>query len=228
MKTLYARHKWMQIVFGLLFAAAGVVIIIVALNNKEYISKVLSIAYAVALFLFGATCIFSGVFSLRDKYFDPAFIYGALSIAIGVVLCTNSEMISQFIVVFVGTILVTFGVVYLGEATSMIFFKRPKFFIAMFFVLGAAFVTMGVLTYCFQVEAEIVVYVAVGAISCLVGLIQIVFGTWATLKMAKVRKDINEQQAKFSPEAIEVKNPENPEVIDAKVNDNNNNGSTDA
>ena len=226
MKTLYSKHKWMQIVFGGLFLAAGIAMIVIALNesnDQETIAKWLSIVYAVSLFLFGATCIFSGVFSLKNKFFDPAFIYGDLAIAIGVVLCVKTTMINDFIVIFIGTLLTTIGVVFLGEAVAMIFFKRPKVSIAAFFILGAAFLTLGILSYVWQKEALNVIYVGVGGLMCLIGLIQVIFGIVATIKAKKIADDIASQNP------IKDEDPEQiPEVIDVQPNDDNNNNNADA
>lgn len=216
----------MQIVFGGLFLAAGIVMIVIALNesnNQETIAKWLSIVYAVSLFLFGATCIFSGVFSLKNKLFDPAFIYGDLAIAIGVVLCVKTTMINDFIVIFMGTLLTTIGVVFLGEAVAMIFFKRKKIAIALFFLLGAAFLTLGILSYVFQKEALNVIYVGVGAIMCLIGVIQIIFGIVATIKAKKLANDIAEQNP-----IVDNTNEEIPQIVDVTPNDDNNNNNADA
>jgi len=227
MKTLYEKHKWMQIVFGGLFLAAGIAMIIISLNennDQQTIAKWLSIVYAISLFLFGATCIFSGVFSLKNKFFDPAFIYGDLAIAIGVVLCVHSTMINDFIVVFVGTLLTTIGVVFLGEAVAMIFFKRPKVSIALFFLLGAAFLTLGILSYVFQTEALTVIYVGVGAIMCLIGFIQIVFGIVSTIKAKKIANDIASQNP-----IIEQPEQDASQIIDVQSNDDgSNNNNADA
>lgn len=224
MKTLYARHKWMQIVFGGLFLGAGIAIIIISLNFPDNIAKALSVILAITLFLFGASCIFSGVFSLKSKYFDPAFIYGDLAIALGVLLCIHNTMIQDLLVVFVGTLLTTIGVVFLGEAVAMIFFKRPKPSIVIFFLLGAAFLTFGVLSYVYQNEATQVIYIATGALMALVGFIQIIFGIVATIKAKKIANDIAEQS-----EPIVLDNePENPQPIDAKPDDNNSGSNADA
>jgi len=224
MKTLYARHKWMQIVFGGLFLGAGIAIIIISLNFPDNIAKALSVILAITLFLFGVSCIFSGVFSLKSKYFDPAFIYGDLAIALGVLLCIHNTMIQDLLVVFVGTLLTTIGVVFLGEAVAMIFFKRPKPSIVVFFLLGAAFLTFGVLSYVYQNEATQVIYIATGALMALVGFIQIIFGIVATIKAKKIANDIAEQS-----EPIVLDNePENPQPIDAKPDDNNSGSNADA
>ena len=225
MKTLYARHKWMQIVFGALFLLAGIAVIVIEYNWPDYTDRSLSVVLAVALFIFAAACIFSGVFSLKNKYFDPAFIYGDLAVALGVVLCVKNTMITEILVIFIGTILTTIGVVFLGEAVSMIFFKRPKPSIVLFFLLGALFLTLGILSYVFQQEALQIMFYGTGAVMCLVGVVQMVFGTVATIKAKKVAKDIADQ----NPVVIDnVDQEEVPQIVDVQPNEDNNNGNADA
>ena len=224
MKTLYEKHKWMQIVFGGLFLAAGILVIVFSLNWPENIAKALSVILAISLFLFGASCIFSGVFALKNKYFDPAFIYVDLAIAIVVVLCVHNLMIGDFIVLFAGTILVTIGVVFLGEAVAMIFFKRPKPSIVAFFLLGALFLALGVLSYVYNGEAQTIIYIATGAIMALVGFVQIIFGIVATIKARKIAKDIANQ----NPVVTDNNENENPQVIDVQPTDDSHNGNADA
>lgn len=224
MKTLYEKHKWMQIVFGALFLVAGILVIIFSLNWPENIAKALSVILAISLFLFGASCIFSGVFALKNKYFDPAFIYGDLAIAIGVVLCVHNLMIGDFIVLFAGTILVTIGVVFLGEAVAMIFFKRPKPSIVAFFLLGAIFLTLGILSYVYNGEAQTIIYIATGAIMALVGFVQIIFGIVATIKAKKIANDIASQ----NPVVTDNNENDNSQVIDVQPTDDNHNGNADA
>lgn len=227
MKTLYYRHKWMQILFGVLFLAAGILIIVFALNNNDNISKWLSIVLAIGLFIFAASSIFSGIFSLKEKYFDPGFIIGDICIAIGVVLIVFPTMIGDFIVIFVGTLLTTIGTVFLGEAVAMIFFRRPKFSIASFFLLGAVFLALGILSYAFKEDAQTVIYVAVGAIMALVGVVQAIFGIVATSKEAKAKRDISEQEQIKKDDAVDVKEVEldiensstTPEIIDVSSED---------
>ena len=44
MKTLYARHKWMQIVFGALFLLAGIAVIVIEYNWPDYTDRSLSVS----------------------------------------------------------------------------------------------------------------------------------------------------------------------------------------
>ena len=213
MKTLFAKHKWMQIVYGALLAGAGIAVIAIALNNPENITKWLSIIVAICLFLYSAALMFSAVFSLKKKIFDIAFLYVVAFIAIGVVLLTNPEMIGSFITIFVATMLCAAGVIEIGEATAMIFFKRPKFFIVLFYVLGAAFITLGVLSFSFQVEVQQVIYVASGGLFVIAGVIELFLGFVSILRkkdeaIIDAELDEKEDAPKVKDKEEETKTPE--------------------
>lgn len=201
MKTLFSKHKWMQLIYGLLLATAGILIIVFAINDKDNISKWLSIVVAIALFIYAAALLFSGVFSLKKKLFDIAFLYSVFCVAMGVVLLCNTEMIGKFITIFVATLLCGMGVVEIGEATAMIFFKRPVVFIVIFYILGAAFITLGVLSFSFQENVEQIIYIAVGGILILSALVEITLGTISLFKHQEIEADNNE------------------EIVDAEVSD---------
>ena len=214
MKTLFAKHKWMQLIYGLLLATAGILVIVFAINDKDNVSKWLSIVVAIALFIYAAALMFSGVFSLKKKYFDIAFIYTVLFISVGVVLVSNPEVLGSFIVIFVATMLTAIGVVEIGEATAMIFFKRPVFFIVLFYILGAAFITLGVLSFSFQENVEQIVYVGVGILLCLTALLEIVLGTIGLFAAKKVEDALDDEVVDAEVKDVEPKEEEKKEEIE--------------
>ena len=245
MKTLFAKYKWMQLIYGALLAVAGVLVIIAAVNDKERVSTWLSIIIAVGLFIYSAALLFTGVFSLKKKYFDITFIYAVLFVSIGVCLLCNQQMIGSFITIFVATLLTAFGVVEIGEATSMIFFKRPVFFVVLFYILGAAFITLGVLAFCFQAEVQQIVYVGLGIFLCLAAVLELslgVYGLFLALKVAKAEKatvvdaevtdiqDEKKEEEKEEPAQIEEKKEEDDhiDVIDLASDDDQSNSNPQA
>ena len=215
MNTLFAKHKWLQIIYGALFLVAGVFVIIVSLTGTGDLSTWLSIICAIALFIFGGCSIMAGVFLLEKNLFSPLFIYGALSIAIGVVLCAKTDFIINVIVVFIGVLFLTFGAVECGEAAAMIFFKRNKFFIALFFIFAAILITAGVLVLVFQENATLqkIVYVGIGGILALIGVFEIILGVKAVFDSKKADKEIddlvqNQQQKEEQEAVVDSQNPE--------------------
>ena len=221
MKTLFAKYKWMQLIYGLLLAVAGILVIVAAVNDKERVSTWLSIICAIGLFIYSAALLFTGVFSLKKKYFDITFIYAVLFVSIGVCLLCNQQMIGSFITIFVATLLCAMGVVEIGEATAMIFFKRPVFFVVLFYILGAAFITLGVLAFCFQTEVQQIVYVGLGILLCLTALLELVLGVHGLIIAAKLSKleknDVVDAEVTDLKE--EDKKEEEPAQIEEKKED---------
>ena len=246
MKTLFEKHKWMQLIYGVLLLAAGIVTIIFAVNDKENVAKTISVVAAIGLFIYSAALLFSGVFSLKKKLFDIAFVFAVIFVSIGVCLVSNPTIIRDFILIFVSTMLLAIGVVEIGEATAMIFFKRPVVFIVVFYLLGAAFITFGVLSIVYKEDVEQIVYVCIGILLCLAAALEIVLGARGlilALKEAKQEKakvvdaevsDVpseNKEEEKKDEDIqqIEEKKDNEPvDVIDLDHDDNHSNSNPDA
>ena len=213
MNTLFAKHKWLQIIYGALFLVAGAFIIIISLRSPDNLSTWLSIVCAIALFIFGGCSIMAGIFLLEKKLFSALFIYGALSIAIGVTLCVHTDFIINVIVVFIGVMFLTFGAVECGEAAAMIFFKRNKFFIALFFVFAAILITAGVLVFQNNATLQTIVYTGIGGILALIGVFEVILGVKSIIDGKKADKEIDDlvkdqQQKEEKEPVVDTQNPE--------------------
>ena len=231
MKTLFMKHKWMQLIYGVLLAVAGVLIIVFAVNDPDNVSTWLSIVTSIALFIYSAALLFTGVFSLKKEFFDIAFLFAVIFVSIGVVLLCNDKMIGSFITIFVATLLTAMGVVEIGEATAMIFFKRPVFFVVLFYILGAAFITLGVLAFAFQEKVQQIIYVGIGILVCLAALLEIGLGVHGLIlaqKASKLEEDnvidaeVKEIEEKPEEEKQEDKKEEPVDLPDEDNQDNSN------
>ena len=218
MNTLFAKHKWLQIIYGALLLVAGILIIVMSINNPENITIWISVIFAIGLFIFGACSIMAGVFSLEKKFFNSLFIVGSLSVAFGVVLCTlaagkDTDLMGKLIKVFFSVMLLAMGAVECGEAAAMIYFKRSKFAIAIFFILGALFIAAGVLTLIFWENIIKVVYAILGGVIAVIGLFEVVVGTLSFIGAKKADKEIddlvqNQQQKEEQEAVVDSQNPE--------------------
>lgn len=197
MNALFLKHKWLQIIYGALLLVAGILIIVMSINQPESITIWISVIFAIGLFIFGACSIMAGVFTLEKKFFNSLFIVGSLSIAFGVVLCTlaagkDTDLMGNLIKVFFSVMLLAMGAVECGEAAAMIYFKRSKFAIAIFFVLGAIFITAGVLTLIFWDNIIKVVYAILGGLIALLGLFEMVVGVISFIGAKKAEKEVDD------------------------------------
>lgn len=197
MNALFLKHKWLQIIYGTLLLIAGILIIVMSINQPESITIWISVIFAIGLFIFGACSIMAGVFTLEKKFFNSLFIVGSLSIAFGVVLCTlaagkDTDLMGNLIKVFFSVMLLAMGAVECGEAAAMIYFKRSKFAIAIFFVLGALFIAAGVLTLIFWDNIIKVVYAILGGLIALLGLFEMVVGLISFIGAKKAEKEVDD------------------------------------
>lgn len=197
MNALFLKHKWLQIIYGALLLVAGILIIVMSINQPASITIWISVIFAIGLFIFGACSIMAGVFTLEKKFFNSLFIVGSLSIAFGVVLCTlaagkDTDLMGNLIKVFFSVMLLAMGAVECGEAAAMIYFKRSKFAIAIFFVLGALFITAGVLTLIFWDNIIKVVYAILGGLIALLGLFEMVVGVISFIGAKKAEKEVDD------------------------------------
>lgn len=197
MNALFLKHKWLQIIYGTLLLVAGILIIVMSINQPESITIWISVIFAIGLFIFGACSIMAGVFTLEKKFFNSLFIVGSLSIAFGVVLCTlaagkDTDLMGNLIKVFFSVMLLAMGAVECGEAAAMIYFKRSKFAIAIFFVLGALFIAAGVLTLIFWDNIIKVVYAILGGLIALLGLFEMVVGVISFIGAKKAEKEVDD------------------------------------
>ena len=197
MNALFLKHKWLQIIYGTLLLIAGILIIVMSINQPESITIWISVIFAIGLFIFGACSIMAGVFTLEKKFFNSLFIVGSLSIAFGVVLCTlaagkDTDLMGNLIKVFFSVMLLAMGAVECGEAAAMIYFRRSKFAIAIFFVLGALFIAAGVLTLIFWDNIIKVVYAILGGLIALLGLFEMVVGVISFIGAKKTEKEVDD------------------------------------
>ena len=190
MKTLFSKHRWMQIVFGGLFIVAGALLTIIALAALKEDSNLkpdvwLSVVLASVAFIFGLVAIVSGIFSLEEKKFSSLFPLGAISIALGVVLVYKPSLIGEYAMILIGAFILAFAAITVAEAVAMIFFKAKKFWIVFFFVIGALLVVGGVMSIVFAADIKAFIYVGLGIAMAAFGIVEIISGIRVAIKGRK-------------------------------------------
>ena len=193
MKTLFSKHRWMQIVFGGLFILAGGLLTTIALLSLREDSDLkpdiwLTVIMASVAFIFGLVAIMSGIFSLDKKKFSSLFPLGAVAIAIGVVLVYKPSIIGEYAMLLIASFVLAFAAIEIGEAVAMIFFKQKKFWIAFFFIIGALLVAAGVISIIFADAIKAFVYVGLGICVLVFGVVEIFNGIKVAIKDKKDKK----------------------------------------
>ena len=124
MNSLFNKHRWLQVLWGILLFVAGIITIIFAVTNKgENVSTALSVAIAIVLFSYGLTIVFSSFLELREGFFKYEILIGAFVIATGIVFCMNVDFIKDVIVSLISASLLTFGAVFAIRAILGFVFK---------------------------------------------------------------------------------------------------------
>ena len=190
MKTLNARHKWMQIVFGALFLLAGIAVIVIEYNWPDYTDRSLSVVLAVALFIFAAIMFFSSLFAETKSIFSAALIYGSLFVALGVVLLVNPYLISTIFVTMLAVFIIALGAICLFKAAILIFFRMKWYYPAILFALGTIGIVGGILALCYPGVAFTVTFVILGIGLVALGAYEIII---AILAMKSGNKSAEEK-----------------------------------
>lgn len=191
MNSLFTKHRWMQVVWGILLFVAGAITIIFAVNDENTdVSLVLSIAVAIILFAYGMVIIFSSFLELKDGFFKYELIIGGFIIAIGIVFCMNTEVLKNIIVNTVAISLLVFGAIFGARAAVVLIGKKKVWWIWLAVTLAVLFIAGGILCLIFSEKVVNVCYFALGGILIVVGIIEL----YITVKRALEANSIGIEQ----------------------------------
>ena len=230
MNSLFQKHRWMQVMWGILLFVAGAITIIYTFANMDQedtnVSLVLSIALAIVLFAYGFTIIFSSFLELKDKFFKYEILIGAFIIAVGIVFVIKIKLLEEIIVSLIAASLLTFGTVF-AVRTIVAFVRKLKvWWIGLCIALAVLFIAGGVLCLIFRNDVVEVSYVVLGGVLIIVGGGEI----WLTIKRAMeansigieqkepVKEEKKDKKSKKDKKAAKEKPVEHaPEVFDNVV-----------
>ena len=231
MNSIFNKHRWMQVMWGiLLFVAGAVTIIFAATNEGANVSLALSIAIALVLFAYGLTIVFSSFLELKDGFFKYEIIIGAFVIAVGIVFCLNIDLLKDIIVSLIASSLLVFGAVFVARVVMAFVRKLKVWWLSLSIVIAIIFLAAGVLCLVFRDEVVNICYLALGGILVIVGIIEIYMTIKRAIESTKVgieQKEEVKTTKKKKEKKIKNKNvpatvvEENePVVIDVDVTSN--------
>jgi len=187
MNSLFNKHRWMQVMWGiLLFVAGAVTIIFAATNEGDNVSLALSIALAVVLFAYGLTIIFSSFLELRQSFFKYEIIIGAFVVAIGIVFCLNVKVISEILVNTIAACLLTFGAAFAARAIIAFVSKLKVWWKPLCIALAVLFVAAGVLCLVFADRVTNICFIVFGAVLVIVGVIEVYMAIKRAVESSKM------------------------------------------
>ena len=175
MNNLFQRYKWAGILLGVLLLIAGIATIVLGIVSPGQINLILSIIVAVILFIIGALYIIAGCMLPLNNFFSTIFLYGALAIAIGVVLLINTGIVPSIMVYTLSIVLIALGAIYLCRAIIGIVHHAKVMWIVLCFILAVLGITAGVLSLVYNGQVLTIIYIAVGAVLAAAGIAQIIY-----------------------------------------------------
>ena len=198
MKTLLARWSWVKIVEGILLILLGLLVGILGGIDRENMTQALSIVIAIFLFIDGGITLFALIVDPK-KNFSLSIVFGALFIAIGVVLCTDvgQQSVQNILAIFVATMLLTAGAAYLIKSIVHIYYKRAIGWIILDMLIALIGIGLGVACIIYREAEDInVIYIILGNAITVLGIFDII------LAVEEIKKRKEEGPAK--PEIIEA------------------------
>lgn len=205
MNTLFNKHRWMQVMWGvLLIAAGGITILFASLNEQDKVSLAFSISIAIVLFAYGLTVLFSSFLEIREQFFKLELIIGTLIIAGGVVFCLNIDLVEDILVSLIASTLLTFGAVFLVRGIIVNATKLKVWWVPICYIFGVLFIAAGVLALIFKDRCVTVCYIALGAILVLLGAVEVYVAIKRSIELTKV--GIEEKNIQKEEKRAEKKN----------------------
>ncbi len=175
MKKLTEKFSWLQLIFGLVLVALGVLTIILAANGEEGsdFDKTICIVWAVVLFVIAALIIAFDIIGFTDKADFGSLLISGLFIGVGIFVIANQEIIRKVIATLLPYILISIGGVLLLK-TIILAIKRINFKAWILpFILGVAFVASGVVFLCVSDMLK-VIYIVIGVLFIVLGAVEMI------------------------------------------------------
>lgn len=185
---LNTKIDWINIVYGVLFAIAGILIIVFAYVDLLIVDQALSIIIAVSLFVVGLIYLIASFVSQTKEFITSGLILGSMAIALGIVLLILPGLVGDFLVYFLAAFLVAGGAVALAKAITGIVFKFSALWIVGAFVIAAVGITLGSVILAISGSVtKTIIYTIMGAGIFAAGVAELIVG----IKLLKAKKKIN-------------------------------------
>lgn len=192
MKSLFNKYIWLQFILSVLLLFAGALIIAFAIKDGEegmILVKGLNIIVAIILYLFGLFAIVASFAFEPNKIITNGIVYGSASIAMGVFLCTDRLIILDYLVYLLAIFFIVIGAIEIIKAIILLIKKAEKLFILIIsIVIGAIFITGGILSIIFSDKVRIVFCFIAAILLVLIGLYLLITGVMAVIGGIKNNK----------------------------------------
>lgn len=169
------------IIFGAILTVVGIIAIVLTFTNPGVIDKVISYSIAACCFVLGLTMIIASIATNVKELFNMTLVVGSIAIAIGIVLCIQTGLITGFLVLFLAALLLALGAVSLAKTIIAIVHKEKASIIVTLAIAAAITITVGILGIigCTNGNDTTVkiLYAGLGTVVTVVGIVAIVRGS---------------------------------------------------
>ena len=203
--SLFNKYIWLRLIFGILLAIAGIIIIVLAIVNKDGISTALNITMAILLFLLGGTIAILSILSDTRVLMTGSLLFGAFLIALGVTILVVQNFVSTLLVILLAVFLITFGALCIVKCITFIIYHAKWLWYVALFLLGAVGITFGILALCYKDISFIATFIVVGVSLLAAGIVLIVL---SIIKMRQRKRELAERHVKGDTESVEEKEKE--------------------
>ena len=173
MRKLTEKYSWLQLIFGLVLVALGVLTIILAAHGEDAFDKTICIVWAVVLFVIAALIITFDVIGFTDKAEFGGLLISGIAIGVGIFVLANQEIIRNVIATLLPYVLISIGGVLLLK-TIILAVKRINFknwILA--FILGVSFIASGIVFLCVKDMLK-VIYIVIGVLFIVLGAVEMI------------------------------------------------------
>ena len=174
MKKILNKYVWLHAFLGVLLLAAGITIIVLAIINKDSVSKTLVYIFAGLTIGFGGLTILLSLMSETRTPFTSTMLFSSILIALGVTSLIVDNFIGSLLVNFLAVLLIALGSVCLAKAIFSIIYRMRKIYIFFLFLTSIVGITLGILALCFDEYAFIATFITTGAFIIAIGIYEIV------------------------------------------------------
>ena len=208
MKKIIDKFKWLQLLFGLVLIALGVLTIVIAVNvDKDSYEKTIFIVWASVLFFIAAIIVIFDLIAFNDKAEFSGLVAAGICIGVGVFILINQDFISNVVKTLLPYIVVSIGGVLLLKTIILAVRRVPFKQWLLPFVLSVIFVAAGVVFICVK-DLSNIIYIALGILFIVLGAVEIIgFVTILANKRAP-RNDLQPVKQPKKPKKVKKKKEE--------------------
>ena len=217
MRKLTEKYSWLQLIFGIVLIALGVITIVLAANGEDNFDKTICIVWSIVLFVIAALIIVFDIVGFTDKPDYAGLIIAGVCVGAGIFVLANQEIIRKVIATLLPYVLISIGGVLLLK-TIILAIKRINFTVWILpFVLSVIFIASGIIFLCVSDMLK-VIYIVVGVLFIVLGGVEMIgYISIMANKRAREKANLPEKVSKKRKKKEETQPEPEQEAVEAEI-----------